>query len=101
MITKDEFFNLISEYKRWSDKIDKISDVLSISNLFECDWIDYTSILFGNTLNLVFTEEGVDTIYWWLYEKAGRPDFKMWQNDKEIPTETIDDLWEIVKDYIK
>ena len=29
-------------------------------------------------------------------------DYKMWDKDgNEIPTETLDDLWEIVKDYRK
>lgn len=34
--------------------------------------------------------------------KGGRSDFKMWdKDDNEIPTETIDDLWNIIKKYRK
>lgn len=64
--------------------------------------VEYGNILFDEVLGLLFQEEGVDDINWWLYEKCGRPDYKMWDKDgNEIPTETLDDLWEIVKDYRK
>lgn len=100
MITKGKFIDLISEHQKWSSRIDEVSKVLDAPNLFECDWVDYTAMLFDNTLNFLFKEEGVDTINWWLYEKDGRSDMKIWdETGKEIPTETLDDLWEIVKEY--
>lgn len=99
MITKDEFITLIDDYQKWSEQVDKASEVLGISTLFESNLIDYTSRLFDKTINILFDENGTDNIYWWLYEKSGRPDFKMWDKEgNEIPSETIDDLWEIVKD---
>lgn len=98
MITKEEFIDLISKQQKWSNRIDKISDVLNVSTLFESDWVEYASILFDKTLSFLFNETGVDDISWWMYEKAGNPDLKMWdENEKEIPTDTIDDLWELVK----
>lgn len=99
MITKDEFITLIDDYQKWSEQVDKASEVLGISTLFESNLIDYTSRLFDKTINILFDENGTDDIYWWLYEKSGSPDFKMWNKEgNEIPSETIDDLWEIVKD---
>lgn len=99
MITKDEFITLIDDYQKWSKQVDKASEVLGISTLFESNLIDYTSRLFDKTINILFDENGTDDIYWWLYEKSGSPDFKMWDKEgNEIPSETIDDLWEIVKD---
>ena len=99
MITKDEFITLINDYQKWSEQVDKASEVLGISTLFESNLIDYTSRLFDKTINILFDENGTDDIYWWLYEKSGNPDFKMWDKEgNEIPSETIDDLWEIVKD---
>lgn len=99
MITKDEFITLIDDYQKWSEQVDKASEVLGISTLFESNLIDYTSRLFDKTINILFDENGTDDIYWWLYEKSGSPDFKMWDKEgNEIPSETIDDLWEIVKD---
>ena len=53
-------------------------------------------------MNIFFDEEGADTIDWWLYEKNFRSDYKMWDKDgNEIPTETTDDLWEIIKNNRK
>ena len=99
MITKDEFITLIDDYQKWSEQVDKASEVLGISTLFESNLIDYTSRLFDKTINILFDKNGTDDIYWWLYEKSGSPDFKMWDKEgNEIPSETIDDLWEIVKD---
>jgi hypothetical protein len=102
MINKQEFKNLILEHQKWMQRIDYVSDVLNQANLFECDWVEYGSILFDQTLGFLFTEEGIDDINWWIYEKDGRSDMKMWDKDgTEIPTETLDDLWNIVKDYRK
>ena len=102
MITKEEFTKLILEYQRWAKRIDEISEVLNSYTFFECDWVSYTFQLFDETLSFLFNEDGIDDINWWLFEKSGNPELKMWDADEnEIPTETIDDLWEIVKDNRK
>lgn len=101
MISKEEFIELIHEHKKWEEKIYQICDILKI-DMWDSDWITYCSILFEKTINLLFTEEGVNDIFWWVYEKDGKSDMKMWKKDgEEIPTETIEDLWEIVKDNRK
>lgn len=100
MITKEKFIDLISEHQKWANRIDEVSEVLDVPSLFECDWVDYTAMLFDKTLNFLFKEEGVDHINWWLYEKNGLSSMKMWdETGEEIPTETLGDLWEIVKEY--
>ena len=101
MITKEQFIKLITDNRKHNDRLDEIEDVLGLA-IYDCDWVEYGNILFDEVLGLLFQEEGVDDINWWLYEKCGRPDYKMWDKDgNEIPTETLDDLWEIVKDYRK
>lgn len=101
MISKEEFVNLILNHKDWDSRLDEVEKVLGVMPL-EIDWIEYCAKLFDETLKLLFREEGVDDITWWLWEKSGNPELKMWDSDcKEIPTETIDDLWEIVKNYRK
>ena len=98
MITKEEFIKLISDHQKYNKRLDEICDVFD-AEIWSADWIEYASVLFDTTIGLLFTDEGQDTISWWLYEKDGRSDMKMWDAEgKEIPTETIDDLWEIVKD---
>lgn len=99
MITKHEFIALINNYRKWSDQVDKVSEALGISTLFESNLVDYTSQLFDKIINILFDENGTEKIYWWIYEKAGCPDLKMWDKEgNEIPSETIDNLWEIIKD---
>lgn len=101
MISKEEFITLINEHKKWDDRITQVCDVLKI-NLFDLDWLEYSSLLFEKTISFLFKEEAQDDIFWWLWEKAGRPKMKMWDaDDKEIPTETVEDLWELVKDNRK
>lgn len=102
MITKEEFKDLIQKQQSWDKRIDQVSEVLGNICLLDFDWVEYAAMLFEKTLSLLFTEEGVDDIDWWIYEKDGRQEMKMWDKDNnEIPTETLDDLWEIVKDYRK
>lgn len=101
MITKEQFIKLITDNRKHNDRLDEVEDVLGCT-IYDCDWVEYGNVLFDEVLNLLFKEEAVDDINWWLYEKCGRPDYKMWDKDgKEIPTETLDDLWEIVKDSRK
>lgn len=101
MITKEQFVKLITDNRKHNDRLDEVEDVLGLA-IYDCDWVEYGNILFDEVLGLLFQEEGVDDINWWLYEKCERPDYKMWDKDgNEIPTETLDDLWEIVKDYRK
>lgn len=101
MITKEQFIKLITDNRKHNARLDEVEYVLKLA-IYDCDWVEYGNILFDEVLGLLFQEEGVDDINWWLYEKCGRPDYKMWDKEgNEIPTETLDDLWEIVKDYRK
>ena len=101
MITKEQFVKLITDNRKHNDRLDEVEDVLGLA-IYDCDWVEYGNILFDEVLGLLFQEEAVDDINWWLYEKCGHSDYKMWDKDgNEIPTETLDDLWEIVKDYQK
>lgn len=102
MITKEEFIDLILKQQEWSNRIDEVSEALDVPTLFESDWVEYTSILFDKTLNLLFNENGVDYIDWWMYEKSGNSELKMWdESGKEIPTDTVEYLWNLVKDNQK
>lgn len=102
MITKEEFIKLVSGQEKWDNRLDEVGKILNCSPL-EMDWVEYGANLFETTINILFEEEGVDDINWWLFERPMFPPGpKMWDSDgKEIPTETLDDLWEIVKDFRK
>ena len=101
MITKEEFIKLITDNCKHHERLDEVEKVLKC-DIYGLDLIEYGDLLFDKTLSLLFQEEAVDNIYWWLYEKRDRPDLKMWDKDgKEIPTETLDDLWNIVEEFRK
>ena len=102
MITKEEFIDLILKQQEWSNRIDEVSEALNVPTLFESDWVEYASVLFDKTLTLLFNENGIDDIYWWMYEKSENPELKMWnESGKEIPTDTVEDLWNLVKNNQK
>lgn len=102
MITKEKFIDLILKQQEWSNRVDEVSEVLNVPTLFESDWVEYASVLFDKTLALLFNEGGIDDIYWWMYEKSENPELKMWnESGKEIPTDTVEDLWNLVKNNQK
>lgn len=101
MVSKEDFVKLLKGQIQQMYRVDQIVSILG-SSLIDLDVINYGDTLFNNIMNILFDEEGVDTIDWWLYEKNFRPDYKMWDRDgNEIPTETTDDLWEIIKNNRK
>lgn len=101
MIQKNEFMRLINEYKDWSDFFNDACDLLKI-DILESPLCVYPENLFDFILKSFFDKEGVDGITWWLYEKSEDPELKIWDADgKEVPTETVEDLWNVVKDNRK
>lgn len=98
---KIAFIKLITDYTNWINKVDKISDI-SECFLFESSLVTYPCSLFDTTLDLLFTEEGVSYIDWWLHEKSFNPDLRILDKEgNEIPSETLEDLWGIIKEFCK
>lgn len=104
MITKEQFTKVIEntlkldkEYDRWDD--------FGI-NLWELPIGDIIADLAESIWNITFDEDGVDWINWWIYERPalfeGDEVNKAYNEDgSEIPTETVDDLWNIVEKFRK
>lgn len=104
MMTKENFIEIIKYIKEINKESDNWSDI----------GIDFITTRLGNSvcifqdvvLQTVLNEKGVDWVYWWLYERTpiieGDESNKAFdENGNEIPTETVDDLWNIIKDYRK
>ena len=104
MITKEQFTKVIEdtlklnkEYDRWDDFGINLLELPigdTIANLAESIW------------DITFDEDGVDWINWWIYERPalfeGDEVNKAYNEDgSEIPTETVDDLWNIVEKFRK
>lgn len=104
MITKEQFTKVIEntlkldkEYDRWDD--------FGI-NLWELPIGDIIANLAESIWDITFDEDGVDWINWWIYERPalfeGDEVNRAYNEDgSEIPTETIDDLWNIVEKFRK
>lgn len=99
MITKTQFEKVIKECQNFDNLYDKLID-LKI-DILESPFYDSFWSLQSELLKLSFSESGIDTINWWMFEKnyGKEESLKMWnKNDVEIPMTTIDDLWNEVKD---
>ena len=72
-------------------------------NMMEYDDPFYIAI--ENLFQLNYTQEQRNVINWWLYDKFLPTGEMLILNDaktgKEIPTETTDDIWELVLKYEK
>lgn len=96
MIGKEKLSELIQEYYKQDKRIDTIGEF--IPSYYDSPIVDFGWKMFGEVLKAYFTEEGVDWVEYYLYEN---PEKCYYMNDVKIPLETIDDLWETVKDYRK
>lgn len=99
MINQELFNAIISEIINFNEKVDNWEELVG-PGIFETPMIQSGWKIIEFLILTNFNAEGQDWINWWLYEKSGDPELKAWDaEDNEIPTETIDDLWNLVKDY--
>lgn len=96
MIGKEKLSELIQEYYKQDKRIDIISEF--IPSYYDSSIVNFGWKMFEEVLKAYFTEEGIDWIEYYLYEN---PEKCYYINDIKIPLETIDDLWELVKDNRK
>lgn len=96
MISKEKFEEYISKYQKNSDDIDYACGIFP--DFFESSFVAFGWYCFRELIKAYFTEEGVDWIDYFLFEN---PEKCYYQNEERIRLETVDDLWEIVKDYRK
>lgn len=96
MITQEEFNKLIERYQKFEKSVNTLSEVFPCS--FESDIVNYGEQMFSDKLLEIFTPEGFDWIAYYLWE----PEHSVRDKDgNDIPFETLEDLWEMVKTYIK
>lgn len=100
-LTEEQFYKFIRNQQKYNNKIDEVSEALGCA-IYDSPICEYGNILFDKLLTVYFDENGVDVINWWLYEKSISPDLTMTDSeDNEIPTETLQDIWNIVKFNLK
>ena len=104
MITKEQFTKVIEDTLKLNKEYDRWDD-FGI-NLWELPIGDIVADLTESIWDITFDEDGVDWINWWIYERPalfeGDEVNKAYNEDgSEIPTETVDDLWNIVEKFRK
>lgn len=101
MITKQEFFKAISEHQQFNDAVERMSNGIGQSvYLFETDWCKAEGNLFDTFLKSHFTDDAIDTIYWWLYEDVDKviyinseKDLFKEETEEIIAVRTLGQLW--------
>ena len=94
-IDKQEFIDLITNYINLTDNIDKLDQLLH-SCIYESKDYEFIDNMFHKILKYNFNDEDIELIDWWLYEKRDNPELKMYIDKKEVPTETIEDIWNLL-----
>ena len=81
---------------------------LGLKHDYRVDFIEYDDIFFNvieSLLKLYFNKDQRALINWWLYDKFLPNGYVLILNDSqegnEIPTETPDDIWELIQRYEK
>ena len=94
-IDKQEFIDLITNYINLTDNIDKLDQLLHAC-IYELKDYEFIDSMFHKILKYNFNDEDIELIDWWLYERRGNPGLKMYIDKKEVPTETIEDIWDLL-----
>lgn len=103
MITKEQFIKVINLAQSYEEEVDRW--VNFGIEIYDMPIHEIHSRLFDILLENVFTIDGVDWINWWLYERISmisKEPLPAYNEDGSIiPTDTVEDLWNLVKDYRK
>lgn len=98
MITKEIFTNVITKHQIQSKKLDQLTELGF--NIWDTQIIDFGWQIFDIFIETNFDEEGKDWIFWWLYERNETIFDQAWDEyGNKIPTETIDDLWNLIEKH--
>lgn len=94
MIGKQEFVDLIQGYREQSERVDKLCEIFPDS--FGDPIMDWGFRMFDNLINAYFDEIGADWVSYYLYEN---PEKRYYQDNVEMPLETLDDLWKLIEKH--
>lgn len=98
MIDKSLFVEYIKKYQTQNKKLDQLAELGF--DIWDTQVIEFGWQMFDIFIKSNFNEDGQDWINWWLYERDFCSDRRAWNEDgSEIPIETVDDLWNLVKKY--
>lgn len=90
MITKEEFVKIIENDRTYHDIVNKIEEC-GIS-FYESDLDSCYNYLFDFVLQKYFNEDGIDLIYWWMYEDVDKVITN--EDNSTIELNSIEDLYD-------
>ena len=96
MITFEEFKNQIELKRQFDEKLEELQKVLNSRDLFEIDLVQISYEFFDNYIYSHFDEDGVDLIFWWLYESVPKV---IYTDETEYNVEDLQDLWDYLVEY--
>lgn len=101
MMNKDKFINLYISLTEFLKESDKLIDNPVLNSEYILDFTELGWNTIEDSLLLSLNKDQVDWIYWWFFEKPYVKDSIKAKNalGKPIPTETKEDLWNILLDY--
>ena len=101
MITKEIFLKFIDAAEKYDSEIERWSD-FGI-NIFEQAIIDYGWELYNLFLETNFTEEGIDWVNWYMFERVSIVTGELLscydENGSEFYVYNSEQLWDLVKEY--
>lgn len=98
---KSTFINLIEQYQEQSDRIDRLSEIIS----YDSPVVEFGWKMFDKLMAVSFNENQLDWINWWLYERIGFIDGKehpYYDEDNNAHyLHTAEDLWNFINKLTK
>lgn len=98
---KSTFINLIEQYQEQSDRIDRLSEIIS----YDSPVVEFGWKMFDKLMAVSFNENQLDWINWWLYERIGFIDGKEHpyydENNNAHYLHTAEDLWNFINKLTK
>lgn len=98
---KNTFIYLIKQHQEQSDRIDRLSEIIS----YDSPVIEFGWKMFDKLMSISFNENQLDWINWWLYERIGFIDGKEHpyydEENNAHYLHTIEDLWNFINKLTK
>ena len=110
MITKEIFVDYLTNAIKFDKAVNRLEEAISGKpygcDLYESDWCLAESNMLDLFLRGWFNVQGLDLIYWWMYESVDKVitqkvDSDLFNGESEInyDVESIDDLWNYLVRY--
>lgn len=101
MMNKEKFICFYTSLTKFLKESNSLAKNNVLNSEYILNYSGYGWEAVEKALSLSFNQDQIDWIYWWFFEKPHiKTNAKAFDaKGNTIPTETIDDLWNLIKDY--